>query len=124
VRVEYRYNLVAKLRVKAKTSTLKDAAVTVLTASIATEVAAGVTHGYSVTCRRRYEVPGTEPPNPTLGGAAHRPGSHGAPRQAAHLHQKHAVGYISVVTAVYRSNLPESETCGWIHKCSYSCVQK
>jgi hypothetical protein len=108
VRVEYRYNSVAKLRVTYKTCTLKDAAVTVLTASIADEVA-DVTRGYSVTCRRRYEVPGTESPNPTLGGAARRPGFRGAQRQAAHLGLEKG----SSVTAECIGCSPASETWGW-----------
>jgi hypothetical protein len=65
----------------------RDCAVTILTAGTATEVA-GATHGCSVTYRQPHEVLGTELANPTRGGAAHRPHSHGAPRQAAHLHQR------------------------------------
>jgi hypothetical protein len=92
-----RHNSVTKSRLAAKTRALEEAVVNVLTALNAAEVA-GATRSCNVTCRRRYEVPGTEPHNPTRGGAARRPSSRGAQRQAAHLQQRHEVGDISVTT--------------------------
>jgi hypothetical protein len=91
--VECCHNSVSKLACRSQKTTVETAAVSVLTVWTATEVA-GATHGYSVTCRQRYGAPGTGIPNPRRGGAAHRPSSRDAPRQAAHLHQRHSVGDI------------------------------